>query len=384
MATDHHTLGDQEASGCRLDRRQWALAIASGLFAPRLWAQPAASDATRLVAAWQLPDEHRIGLLKVDQGLTSVERSLEIPTRAHGLLNEPGGSVLAVARRPGDWMLRWAPATGQAQWQWIEGDRRFNGHAAHSLDQPVIWTTETDLESAQGLLGIRDRDALEKTGEWPTGGMDPHQILVLPERLGEWPAGTPLVANGGIPTLPETGRSKRDLERMDASLVALRGGGVAGQWRLDDRYLSIRHLAWDPISRTVGVALQAEHPDAAARTSAPVFAVWNGHTLRAATGQPPLNGYGGDVCAHPAGGFVVSCPRANALARFAPSAAFANTVALAEGNALVGSAKHWWAAGAQGVLRDGQEASALPTGIDASKPSALQIDNHWQMLSGAV
>lgn len=379
MATDHHTLGDQEATGCRLDRRQWALAIASGLFAPRLWAQPAASDATRLVAAWQLPDEHRIGLLKVDQGLTSVERSLEIPTRAHGLLNEPGGSVLAVARRPGDWMLRWAPATGQAQWQWIEGDRRFNGHAAHSLNQPVIWTTETDLESAQGLLGIRDRDSLEKTGEWPTGGMDPHQILVLPERLGEWPAGTPLVANGGIPTLPETGRSKRDLERMDASLVALHGGGVVGQWRLNDPYLSIRHLAWDPTSQTVGVALQAEHPDEAARLAAPVLAVWNGRQLRVGTNPPSLQGYGGDICARPGGGFIVSCPRAQGVALFQADASCSGFIDLRDGCALAANGHAWWAAGSQAVLSGTAHSPAATTHLAHFRAAQSQMENHWQI-----
>lgn len=361
--------GDRLRDACfSLSRRQWLVAAAAMGVAPA-WAAP---RATRLIAAWQTSDEHRIGVIAVEGARWSVQRSLAVPTRAHGLMVEAGGSVLAAARRPGDWLLRWHPGSGQTQWHWIEDDRRFNGHAVASPGGEVLWTTETDLDNAQGRVALRDVKTLDKRDEWATHGMDPHELIVLPQRVGDIPAGSLLVANGGIPTLPETGRSKRELDRMDASLVALdpRDGARLGQWRLDDPWLSVRHLAWDPVSRRVGIALQAEHPDGEAKKNAPVFAVWNGTRLQAATGQPPVQGYGGDICALPGGGFVVSCPRADALALFDADARWLRNVAHREAYALAADRGHWWASGAQGVW-------CAPEGIEARASTRLQIDNHW-------
>ena len=365
------------------------LAAGSGML-PSAWAAPSGpSGSTTLLAAWQTPDEHRVGLVEVAARQWSVQRSLPLPTRAHGLLVERGASVLAVARRPGDWLLRWHPASGKTQWHWAADDRRFNGHVLASADGRQLWTTETDLDTALGCLGQRDPKSLEKTAEWSTHGMDPHALLALPQDVGEWPAGTLVVANGGIPTLPETGRAKRALGRMDASLVAMnpQTGALLGQWRLDDPWLSIRHLAWDPVTRTVGIALQAEHPDKAAQAAAPVLAVWDGQGLRAATAQPALAGYGGDICARPGGGFVVSCPRADALALFGAAArwtdSLAHKTAYALASAASAAATPWWASGDEGVLV--VSAGGPPPRVATAAPQApqrLQFDNHWQRWAG--
>lgn len=341
-----------------------------------------------LLAAWQQKDEQRIGLLSVGEASWSVQRSLVVPTRAHGLWAEAGGAVLAVARRPGDWLLRWQPRTGKTLWHWIGEDRRFNGHVIASSDGGTLWTTETDLDSAQGRLGVRQAASLEKTDEWATHGMDPHQLLALPQAVGELPAGTLMVTNGGIPTLPETGRSKRALGRMDASLVALHPatGERLGQWRLPDPYLSIRHLAWDPLNAVLGIALQAEHPNPDTRAAAPVLAVWDGRSLTPSTEQPGLAGYGGDICALPQGGFAVSCPRANRLALFGPKAQWRGDIRHTEAYALASGPAHWWLASSQGSAglmhgdRDGPSPrTVLPA---AAQAQSLQIDNHW-VLPGA-
>ncbi|MEZ5704889.1 MAG: DUF1513 domain-containing protein [Burkholderiaceae bacterium] len=350
-----------------------------------------AAKSTTLFAAWQQQDEQHIGLLSAGDASWSVKRSLLVPTRAHGLWAEAGGSVLAVARRPGDWLLRWHPASGQAQWHWMEGDRRFNGHVIASRDGQTLWTTETDLETAQGRVGVRDARSLVKTTEWASHGADPHQLLTLPRALADCPEGSLVVANGGVPTLPETGRSKRALDRMDASLVALhpRSGALLGQWRLPDAFLSIRHLAWDPVSRTLGIALQAEHPDPVARQTAPVLAVWDGARLRMAEDQPPMAGYGGDICALPGGGFAVSCPRANRLALFTAQGRWQDGIEHTEACALAnpGGRGPWWLAsnrGAAGLMHGG--GAIPPTTVLAQASVAgladLQIDNHWIALPG--
>lgn len=370
-----------------LSRRTLCLLGAGALLSPI--ARAARTDAT-LLAAWQSSAGQHIGLLSVGDASWSVQRSLPVPTRAHGLWAEAGGSVLAVARRPGDWLLRWHPRTGQAQWHWIGEDRRFNGHVIARDGGATLWTTETELDSAQGRLGVRDARTLEKTAEWATHGMDPHQLLALPQAVGELPAGTLMVANGGIPTLPETGRSKREIGRMDASLVALHPGtgALLGQWRLLDPHLSIRHLAFDPVSGTLGIALQAEHPashpDPQAKAGAPVLAVWDGGTLRAAEGQPAMAGYGGDLCALPSaagGGFAVSCPRVNQLALFDARGRWRGALAHREAYALASRDDRWWLSGAAGVLVGQGEAPPVLAPLDRPA-TALQIDNHWVPVPG--
>lgn len=362
-----------------LRRRHW-LAAAAALAAAPLGAAPAPQR--RLLAAWQHGDQQHVGLLRVDGLRLATGPQLEVPTRAHGLVAEPGGSVLAVARRPGDWLVRWSPRTGQAEWHWIDGDRRFNGHVVRGANGRTLWATETDLASGQGLLGVRDAASLEKTGEWRTHGLDPHQLLALPAPLGRIPAGTLVVANGGIPTLPETGRTKRDLHRMDPSLVALdaRSGALLGQWRLPDRSLSIRHLAWDPRAQRLGIALQAENADVAQREAAPVFATWDGEAVAVASAQPPLQGYGGDICAHPAGGFVVSCPRADALAVFSADGQFLRSLPHPLAYALAQAEGSWWSSGREAMLAAGQLERHLVE--HPSQPAAAwQFDNHWQVFA---
>lgn len=367
-------------------RRRLLLLAAGGAWLPRARADtdssviPPPTGAT-LLAAWQAGVQQRIGLVALGARQWSIARSLEVPTRAHGLLAEPGGTVLAVARRPGDWLLRWHPDSGQTQWHWVEEERRFNGHAVTDAgagaDRQTLWTTETELEAAQGLLGVRELHSLAKRAEWPTHGRDPHQLMRLPRSLGDCPAGSLVVANGGIPTLPETGRARRRLDEMDASLAVLdaRDGRLLGQWRLADRHLSIRHLAWDATSQRLGIALQAEHPDPQARQTAPLLALWDGRRLWPATGQPALAGYGGDIVALPAGGFAVSAPRADAVALFDANGLWRESRPFAGAYALARAGAGWWIAGQPEVL-DAARGSMLM----AARPGAglePRWDNHW-------
>lgn len=388
-----------------------AWGMGSGLGADKAEVSSSSSEVT-LLAAWRHEAREFIGLVGLDgrdSATWRVLRQLPVPTRAHGLWAEPDGAFLAVARRPGDWLLRWRPgldaagqtSEGTTQWLWVEDDRRFNGHVIASVDQGQpgrrLWTPETELEGGQGLLGVRDTATLEKTDEWPTHGRDPHQLLALPRAVGRFPAGTLMVANGGIPTLPETGRVKRldprlKQQRMDASLVALHPGTgeLQGQWRLADPYLSIRHLAFDAGSSRLGIALQAEHPDASQRQAAPVLAVWDGKALRAADatpqGQASLHGYGGDIVALPPsvaagrGGFAVSCARADALALFDAEGHWLATLPYPGAYALAGQAEQVWLGGEPDILRlSGGAPSHGTQNLRAARADLgdWHWDNHW-------
>jgi len=348
-----------------LRRRRWLQGAASlaAMAALPAWAggRPALP---RFAAAWALPDRQQVGLIAPHGEALHVAAALDVPTRAHGLLAQADGAVLCVARRPGDWLLRWHPASGHTQWAWIEPDRAFNGHVIASANGRHLYTTETNLETGVGLIGVRDAASLDKLTEWPTHGMDPHELLLDAD-------GSLIVANGGIPTLPETGRLKLGLDRMDSSLVRLHtgGGALLGQWRLADPRLSLRHIAWGP-GRTLGIALQTEHAHAAQRDGAAVLALFDGQVLRAVPAPQPLAGYGGAI-AWANGRFAVSCPRAQGVALYDGAGHWHGLVPLQDACALAASpAGVLWAGG-------GVAAQALPDAARLRVPPALQLDNHW-------
>lgn len=356
------------------NRRTWLSRIAAGAALGGLGCLPlaqAARWAPRFAAAWEKPDGGwRVGVLG---SALKPAAEVEVPTRAHGLFAEKE-TLLAVARRPGDWLLRWNPRSGSTQWAWIDADRAFNGHAIASADGQRIYSTETDLETGAGLIGVRDARSLEKLAEWKTGGMDPHELVLDTD-------GSVLVANGGIPTLPETGRLKIGLERMDASLVRLDAGSgqVRGQWRLANPRLSLRHLAWGERAGTpvLGIALQAEHADPQQRSAAPLLALFDGLQLEAMPAPRPLAGYGGDI-AFAGGRFAVSCPRAHGLALYDAAGRWLAFAPLDEACPLAADGETLWAGGRTRTLAlaPGQTDSMSLGDTSAN----TRLDNHWQVL----
>ena len=311
-------------------RRRWLGAALLSALAP--WPATAAPRGTQSwVAAWSESTGHHIGVLQQAEGSGdwSVVARTQVPTRAHGLLALPNGDVLAVARRPGDWLMRWRPPTlgrkaapgpTKADITWTTAHRSFNGHACLLPDGRHLLLTETDTASGDGLgegrMTVRalDRPAIV-LADWPTGGRDPHQLLVSPDGRHVW------VANGGLASQPERGRTRLDSLPMDASLVAidLGSGAQTQRWCAEDPWLSLRHLAWHAPSATLGIAVQAEHTDPAQRMAAPVLALLQplkaGASLRCVDAGQPMAGYGGDLCATPEG-FAVSSPRAGRLGRW--------------------------------------------------------------------
>ena len=372
------------------NRRQWlarhsALALAA-FGVPGL---ARAASPGHFVAAWEADEGYRVGVLGQGETQLTLHAALAVPTRAHGVLVESTGTLLAVARRPGDWLLRWTRDGRDLAWHWIEPDRAFNGHVIASADGHRLYTTESDLETGHGLIGVRDAASLEKLAEWPTHGMDPHELLLDAD-------GTLLVANGGIPALPETGRSKIHLDRMDASVVRLdtHDGQLRGQWRLVDKRLSLRHIAWgqDATSgrRLLGIALQAEHADAQARLVAPVLAVFDGRQLHAVPAPQPLAGYGGDI-AFAGGAFAVSCPRADRVvlfdaheaggSRWAGAAELPEACALAVVPAGTPSARPaLWAGGRDHTLALQGETTVARARLPRTG-APIRLDNHWTPLA---
>jgi hypothetical protein len=342
----------------------------------------AALAAAVLAAAWQEGNRHFVGVLAAAAGAVTPLCREEVPTRAHGIIVEPQGTLLVAARRPGDWLLRFDPHRRKVlDRYWSDGDYAFNGHVIRSADGRRLFTTETSLETGEGSVGVRDSTSLALLARWPTAGIDPHELILGPDG-GLW------VANGGIETRLETGRTKHQLDRMDSSLVRLdaAGGRLTGQWRLEDHRLGLRHLAVAG-DGTLGIALQAEHDDVEARQSAPVLALWSRQRGLRAVRLPPgvaLAGYGGSIA--PLGdGIAVSCPRAGQLARwrlFAGEARWQAPLPLPQACALAGG----WVGGAGAVVRAGRAAhGAVAPPVERWRlHAAIRLDNHWATMNPAA
>lgn len=342
-----------------------------------------------IAAAWRGPnpgDAYYAGVLVADwaQKKMLISHAVPLPTRPHGLLPEADGSLLVIGVRPGAWLMR-CDGAGQVMQQINLADEksgaRLNGHAIISQRGDVINTTETDIATGRGRIGVRDRRSLKKIDEWDSQGLEPHQLLLDDD-------GHLMIANGGILRTPAD--KKYDLHRMESSLVRLDGqsGRLLRQWRPDDRRLSLRHLAWSYWPKAdktyLGIAMQAEHDDAVARAVAPILAVLDGDQLTVPNRLSDGAGYAGDIAPANNGGFALSSNQVGLAQVWHPGQPdkLSRIVELQEAYALTG-----W----DGPNPGGGVLVATALGLVRWHPSAkpallpwpekMAVDNHWVLIN---
>jgi hypothetical protein len=186
---------------------------------------------------------------------------LALSGRVHGFAQRPGrpDEIIAFGRRPGSFMVV-ADAQGGQLRQRIEAtdNRRFCGHGAFDPQGRLLHVTELEYDTGDGVIGVYDAtNGYERVAEFRSGGLDPHEIRLLPD--GE----TLVVANGGILTDPDAPGIKLNIDDMDSSLayIRLRDGKLLHVAKLPDELfqLSLRHLAIAP-DGTVAVVMQYEGP----------------------------------------------------------------------------------------------------------------------------
>jgi len=167
-----------------------------------------------------------------------------LPARGHDTSLRPHGRDIAVfARRPGDWFAVVDRFDGHLVTvvHAPEG-RHLYGHGAFTDDGRLLYVTENESATGAGVIGIYDAsDGYRRIGEFSSGGIGPHDILLLPDGR------TLAVANGGLRTHPDTGREVLNAGDMkpNLALVDLATGRLVARHELGDshRQLSIRHLA---------------------------------------------------------------------------------------------------------------------------------------------
>ncbi len=243
---------------------------------------------------------------------------LPLPGRGHAAAAHPHRpEAVAFARRPGTFALVIDCARGQeaARLQ-APANRHFYGHGAFSGDGAILYTTENDLETLEGRIGLWDAEAgYARIGEIPSGGIGPHDLLRLPG------SGTLVVANGGMATHPDSGRVILNRATMRPNLAYVdpgNGGAEIVELAPELRRNSIRHLAVAG-DGLVAAAMQwqgagAEHPPL-------VFTHRRGAAPRLVAAPEPehrrMRNYAGSVAFSGGGGEIaITSPRGGRLHRF--------------------------------------------------------------------
>jgi hypothetical protein len=203
----------------------------------------------------------RYGVVAVD-GDGQIAFDLDLADRGHGLAVRPGGSeALCFARRPGRFALVIDTLAGEVVTEIpAAASRHFSGHGLFVQGGDLLLATENDEGRHEGAIGIYDARAnYKRIGEFPTFGIGPHDIALLPDGK------TLVVANGGIDKRHDDtgGRELADI-RSDLAYLDWQAQRLVERVALELRYmrLSIRHLALTEAG-DVAAALQdsADVPD---------------------------------------------------------------------------------------------------------------------------
>ncbi|MGR3467800.1 MAG: DUF1513 domain-containing protein [Shimia sp.] len=232
-----------------------------------------------------------------------------MPARGHAAAAHPARPLaIAFARRPGTFALAVDCASGRvvATMQAPPG-RHFYGHGAFTADGARFLTTENDYEAARGVIGIWDAATFTRLAEVPSGGIGPHEIVRTATGFA--------VANGGIETHPDSGRTKLNLATMRSNLTYLdRDFTITQQVHLpsDHRLNSIRHIAYAAGRVAMGMQWQGQGPAPA------IVAVASDQGVRPLPSTDrALAGYTGSVAISLDGKWIASThPRGNAWLEF--------------------------------------------------------------------
>ncbi|WP_037079600.1 DUF1513 domain-containing protein [Neorhizobium vignae] len=229
--------------GEAIDRRGFLKAAGitfTAALAPRSLMALERADAV-YASGFRAPDGS-FGIATVSERGEIIDR-VALPARAHGLAYSTAtGRTVAFARRPGTFAMVFDPAR-QAEPVMItspEG-RHFYGHGHFSPDGTRLYASENDFDGNRGMIGIYDaRGKFRRIGEFDAHGIGTHDMTVSDDGK------LLIIANGGIETHPDFGRTKLNVDRMEPSLVLLdaKTGALIQRHHLPSslKQLSTRHL----------------------------------------------------------------------------------------------------------------------------------------------
>jgi len=251
-----------------IDRRQFVRAAGIGFLAalsPKsLWAL---ERADAVFASGFRGHDGAYGIATTTARGEIIDR-IALPARAHGLAYcKTTGRGVAFARRPGTFAMIFDP-TGRREPVLIHAPegRHYYGHGHFSPEGRILYASENDFDGNRGMIGLYDAtNGFARIGEFEAAGIGTHDMTVSDDGRHL------IVANGGIETHPDFGRTKLNLDHMQPSLAILDAatGDVLERHALppDLSQLSTRHLDLDEGGR-IWFACQYE----GARTDLPPLA----------------------------------------------------------------------------------------------------------------
>jgi hypothetical protein len=182
------------------------------------------------------------GIATLSENGVIIDRTA-LPARSHGMAFSPAtGHLVAFARRPGTFAMI-LDTTGHTAPTIVTAaeDRHFFGHGCFSPDGRILYASENDFDANRGVIGLYDApDGYRRIGEFETFGIGTHDLSVSDD------GSMLIVANGGIETHPDFGRTKLNLDHMEPSLALVDAatGALIERHALppDLRQLSTRHV----------------------------------------------------------------------------------------------------------------------------------------------
>jgi hypothetical protein len=253
--------------------------------------------------------------------------AIPLPARGHAGAGHPTrAEAVAFARRPGSFALVIDCVSGRVRHRMNPPEgRQFNGHGCYDRAGARLFTAEQMGATSAGRIGVWDVAAgYRRIGEFPSGGIGPHEIRLMPD------GSTLAVANGGIATDP-TDRRKLNIETMRPNLSYLDlAGDLLEQVELsaDLHRNSIRHLALRA-DGLLAFAMQWEGTEGAAPPLLGLHRRGTDPVLAEAplAAELAMQGYAGSVAFSGDGGEIaITSPRGGRLHRFSPEGHFLGAV----------------------------------------------------------
>jgi len=341
--------------------------LATGLIPRPTWAD---AGSPAFLSAAARPDGAYI-LCGIGHDL-SVTFQLPLPARGHAAAAHPKRpEAVAFARRPGTFAIVIDCVTGQQKAVLSSpSGRHFYGHGAFSADGSLLFTTENDFEAGRGRIGVWDaNNGYVRVGEWDSGGIGPHDIKRLPD------TDTLVVANGGIDTHPDTGRTKLNIPTMQPNLSYISNGTILETVSLPGEMHknSIRHLALS-LGGTVAFGMQWQGDGVApalvgthTRGTAPTLMQSSPEQLR------DMDGYVGSIaCSKNGNSIAVTSPRGGVLQIYdAESLQLSAAVPLEDVCGVTMGGTSFTVTSGTGEIRHISRQQ-----VDATLQSGLKWDNH--------
>ena len=226
-----------------IDRRQIVQGLAAALVASLIPDHAGAKRRVPLYVSCRMDAEGKASAAMFS--LAGEELfSTVLPSRGHDATLRPASPEIVVfARRPGNWFAVIDAGAGKLVTTVLSAEsRHFYGHGVFTTDGRLLYATENDMLTGDGLLGIYDAsDSYRRIGEIASRGVGPHDIAFLPDGK------TLVVSNGGLRTSPQTGREilNPDDIKPNVTLIEASHDHTLATLELAQRFraLSIRHMA---------------------------------------------------------------------------------------------------------------------------------------------